>query len=196
MCSIAFENEPAEPDAMRHPPRPLREALIGPPQMLLGIAQGAVLQLVCLATYGQALSDGGDVTEARTLAFLTLTAGNLTLVHSNASRVSALRRLFGRQYLLFRLIAGLAAATVTLCLAVPGLRDLFAFALPTPAATLLAIAFGLMGGTALEWFKWHPAVRRAIGHQALHTSWSVWYPGKRALGAHTAQSGSGLSRAS
>jgi Ca2+-transporting ATPase len=170
MCSIAFENEPAEPDAMRHPPRPVQEALIGPAQMLLGIAQGAVLLLACLAIYGQALAGGSDDTEARTLAFLTLTAGNLALVRSNASRVPALRRLFGRQYLSFWLIAGPAAATVALCLAVPGLRDLFAFSLTTPVETLLAIAVGLAGGTALEWVKWHPAVRRAIGHQAPHTS--------------------------
>lgn len=165
MCSIAFENEPAEPDLMRHPPRPLSESLIGPSQFLMGVAQGAVVLLACLAMYGEALA-GGDTALARTLAFFSLTAGNLALVRANASRDHGWRALFGRQRVAFWLIAGAAASVVALCLAVPGLRTLFGFALPTTSSALLAIAVGLLAGSALEWVKWHPAVRRALGHVA------------------------------
>jgi len=163
MCSVAFENEPAEPDAMRHPPRPLDEPLVGMAQFFIGISQGLVLLLVCLALYWQAFRSTNDIASSRTLAFMTLTAGNLMLVKTNASRQGALRRLFGKQQLAFWVIAGIASTTVAICIAVPGLRALFGFAVPAVTAGIIAVLVGLAGGASLELARWHPGIRRALG---------------------------------
>jgi Ca2+-transporting ATPase len=163
MCSVAFENEPAEPDAMRQAPRPLAEPLIGARQLWVGLVQGLALLAACLAVYVSALGDGGGTDVARTLAFLALTAGNLMLVRSNASRRSAFRPA-GYRRTAFWAIAGVASGVVLACLAIPGLRALFGFGLPEPMDAALAIGAGLLGGALLELGKAFPWVRAAIGH--------------------------------
>jgi Ca2+-transporting ATPase len=165
MCSIAFENEPAEPDAMRQPPRRLAESLMGAPQMLVGLFQGLVLLAACLAVYTLALAGSHDDGQSRALAFIALTAGNLMLVRSNASRLSALRAVPGRRRRAFWIIALVASCIVAACIAVPALRGLFGFALPGATASVLAALAGLAGGASLEAAKWHPRIRRAIGEQ-------------------------------
>ena len=164
MCSIAFENEPAEPDLMQQPPRPLAEPLIGAQQLLLGLAQGVMVLLACLGIFGWAIGQhAGDAATARSVAFLTLTAGNLALVRSNASRVQGWRALFGRQRHSFWLIAGAASLAVSACFAVPAARALFGFAVIGYPVAAAAIAVGFLSGSGLELLKWHPAVRRILG---------------------------------
>jgi Ca2+-transporting ATPase len=170
MCSIAFENEPPEPDAMRQPPRRLSESLMGSSQMLVGLFQGLALLVACLAVYAQALATTQDAGESRALAFIALTAGNLMLVRSNASRRSALRTTPGQQRGAFWIIALAASAIVAACITVPALRGLFGFALPGAAASVVCALAGLAGGALLEAAKWHPWVRRAIGQQQGETA--------------------------
>jgi len=165
MCSIAFENEPAEPDAMRQRPRRLSESLMGSSQMLLGLAQGLALLAACLAVYTQALATTQDPGQARALAFIALTAGNLMLVRSNASRRSALWPNAGQRRSAFWIIALVATAIVAACITVPPLRDVFGFALPGAWTSLLAVLAGVAGGALLEAVKWHPRVRIVLGQQ-------------------------------
>ena len=163
MCSVAFENEPAEPDAMRQAPRPLSEPLVGARQLWVGLAQGLALLAACLGVYVFALRGEGAADDARTLAFLALTAGNLMLVRSNASRRSAFRPAPHRRYA-FWAIAGAASGVVLACVAIPALRELFGFGLPGAADAMLAMGAGLLGGSLLEAGKAFPWVRAAIGH--------------------------------
>ncbi|GAB2502766.1 cation-translocating P-type ATPase [Arenimonas alkanexedens] len=169
MCSVAFENEPAEPDAMQQAPRPLTEPLIGARQLWIGLAQGLALLSACLAVYVGALGGGSAADVARTLAFLALTAGNLMLVRSNASRRSAFRPT-GHRRTAFWAISLLASAVVVICLAIPGLRSLFDFGLPEPGHAAMAIAAGVLGGSLLELGKHLAWVRAAIG-QAPTARW-------------------------
>lgn len=165
MCSIAFESEPGEADIMAQPPRALDEPLIGPAQFILGVAQGLIVLLVCLGVYVQALSTESSAI-SRTLAFFALTAGNVMLVLTNASRHGAWRSLFSRRRQAFWVITVIATATVAVCLALPGLRSIFGFAIPPSAYAALAIAAGVLAGSALEWAKWHAGVQRILGRQS------------------------------
>ncbi|MBI2398531.1 MAG: cation-translocating P-type ATPase [Xanthomonadales bacterium] len=161
MCTIAFENEDAEPGLMQRPPRALSEPLIGSVHLLLGLAQGAVLLLACLGVYAFALRAAADAEGARTLAFLALTAGNLMLVRANASHHAGATT-SRRGYWWIALAAG---GAVALCIGVPGLRDLFGFTPPAPAAAAAAIALGVCGGAALLPFKRLARVRAWLsGH--------------------------------
>ena len=158
MCTIAFENEDAEPGLMQRPPRALSEPLIGSVHLLLGLAQGAVLLLACLGVYGYALADGAGTELARTLAFLALTAGNLMLVRANASHhTGAATSRRGYWW-----IALAASAAVALCIGVPGLRELFGFSIPPLPLAALAIGVGAAGGTSLSLLKLLAPVRRLL----------------------------------
>ncbi len=97
---------------------------------------------------------------AKQLPIIALTAGNLMLVRANARHRSAAHAHGGRGYWL---IAGFATATVTLCIGVPVLRDLFGFALPSLPAMATAVALGLLGGASLLPFKASTRVQRWLG---------------------------------
>ncbi|PZO10847.1 MAG: ATPase [Lysobacteraceae bacterium] len=165
MCSIAFENEPPEPEAMRQKPRSLAESLMGSSQMLVGLFQGLALLAACLAVYMQALASTGDTGQSRALAFIALTAGNLMLVRSNASRRSGLWPQPGQRRGSFWIITLIASAIVAACITVPVLRGLFGFSLPGIQYSAFALLAGIAGGALLEMVKWHPWVRTAIGYQ-------------------------------
>ena len=55
-CSLAFEAEPGETDAMRKPPRPQSEPLFGTRDLLLGALQGFAVFLAVLSVYVLATS--------------------------------------------------------------------------------------------------------------------------------------------
>ncbi|WP_295361468.1 cation-translocating P-type ATPase [Arenimonas sp.] len=163
MCSVAFEGQPAEPDLMQQPPRPLAEPLVGAAQLLLGALLGSVLLAVCLWSYLGALDAGLAVPEARSLALLALTAGNLSLVLSLSRRRGAWTRGSTRAY---GLISLATAAVLAACLGVPALRALFDFGLPAWRDGLLAVSLGAAAGLALELAKPLPKVQRLLGRQA------------------------------
>lgn len=149
MCSLAFENLPDDPQVMRRPPRPANEALIGWPSLWRGLQQGLVLLVAVLAIYGLALQAGRSIDTARTLAVLSLTAGNLALAALNAGAL----RLRHRGLRPFWWVAAATSALLALALAWPAARALLRWELPAGWDLALALA-----GTAL-----------AIGLAALRT---------------------------
>lgn len=154
-CSLAFEAEPGERDAMRRPPRPQSEPLFGGRDLLLGALQGLAVFLAVLSIYVLAISVGVAEAEARGLAFATLIIGNLTLALSDAlpRGVSP----FARDNLPFWAIALLALSVVAAGLYFPPLADLLRFAPPQPGDLALAAALALSAG------GWYGLWRRLIG---------------------------------
>ena len=163
MCSIAFEGQPEEPDLMRQPPRPLDEALVAAPQLILSMLLGAMVLVASLGTYLLAASRGMGEEEARTLAMIAITAGNLALVASLARRRGTWAGSGGRAYLLIALGASTVLAA---CILQPALRDLFHFALPAPADALTVALLGAASGLVLELLKPLAKVQRVLGNQA------------------------------
>ncbi len=79
-CSIAFEAEEGDADAMTQPPRdPAQPLFDGRTVGASLLAGGGVLISVCLA-YAWALSQGRSDDEARALAFAAIVFGNLALI--------------------------------------------------------------------------------------------------------------------
>jgi Ca2+-transporting ATPase len=135
VCSFAFEGIAGRADLMRRPPRPAREALLGRATLRQGFLEGALLLLAVLAAYTIALQSL-DTDQARTLAVVALTAGNLLLVWVNTGR-------HGRgqpaQAALAWIAAG-AAVALSLAIAWPPLRGLLQFAVPPLVGLLGAVA--------------------------------------------------------
>jgi Ca2+-transporting ATPase len=101
--------------------------------------------------------------EARTLAMIAITAGNLALVASLARRRGTWAGSGGRAYLLIALGASTVLAA---CILQPALRDLFHFALPAPADALKVALLGAASGLVLELLKPLAKVQRVLGNQA------------------------------
>ncbi|MEY2617340.1 MAG: hypothetical protein RL522_342 [Pseudomonadota bacterium] len=152
ICSLAFENAPQARGLMERPPRPARAPLVDRSLVVVAVAQGAVLLGVALAAYAWSLADGRPVDEARALAFVALTAGNLSLVAVNAGAGLPARELVGSAFRAFHWVAVGATGLVVLALTVPAVRELMKLSPPSPGA-LAGVLAAVGGVTALAWWQ-------------------------------------------
>ena len=152
-CSVVFEAEPLEADAMHKPPRRPEARLFDGQVLWRGLAQGAGLFALVLIAYLQARAVSGSDETARALAFAVLVVSNLALIHVNRTwaRRGDERRPWNPA---FGAIAAATMLLLALALAVPVVSGLFAFVMPTPM--LLLTGAGLCVGS-LVWFE---AVKR------------------------------------
>ncbi|SDM44924.1 cation-translocating P-type ATPase [Polaromonas sp. JS666] len=124
-CSILFEAQPADPELMRHPPRPAADSPFALRNMRYGLLQGLGLALALLAANSLMLGQGWPAAEIRTTLFLGLVAGLflLVLVHRHAVNIF-------RNPWLPRLAAAVALV-LSLVLWQPWLRGVMGFVLPS-----------------------------------------------------------------
>jgi Ca2+-transporting ATPase len=148
VCSLVFEGEPSEADAMRRKPRSSSERLFGRRQLLLSAIQGLVLLAAVLALYALAIGRGTGEGIARAAAFAALVIGHLSL--ALAETAGAGGRLIDLRRSAFLLIAAAGALMLLAALAVPLMRDILRFAPLPPAWLALAVAVGLVGG---GWYR-------------------------------------------
>jgi Ca2+-transporting ATPase len=153
-CSIVFEAEPSEADAMRRPPRPREQPLFGKRQIGLAIVQGMVLLAGVFGLYVWLNAAGAGAGHARAAAFVALVTGHLSL--AAAMLAGARRARFTRQSLLFPAIAGAASLVVGLTLTIPALLDIMRFARPGAGELAAGLAIGIASG---GWY----ALRLLIG---------------------------------
>ena len=160
-CSIVFEAERAEPDAMRRPPRRPDEPLYTGWNVTLSLLQGIGVLALCIATFGIALDRGLAEGAARALAFTTLVVANIALIFANRSWERTVLATIAIPNRSLWWITGGAALCLALVLGVPALRDLFRFAPVRGFDLALAIVTGLAGVAWFELFKWLRRPRRA-----------------------------------
>ena len=142
VCSLVFEAEPSEPDAMRRPPRPRNARLFGVVELTTGLAKGSVVLAAVLAFYLLLLPNGEP--EARAAAYVALTVANLSLALAiGASRGVGL---LARERRLFWSVAVALAAILIAALTLPPVGEWFRFSAPSPAITLLSVLLGMLTG--------------------------------------------------
>ena len=81
-CAMVFENEPADEDVMRQPPRDPAAPLFAGATLVQAVLQGLGVLAAVLAVYVWGTRQLGE-DPARALAFTTLVLGNLALIFSN-----------------------------------------------------------------------------------------------------------------
>ncbi len=156
-CSLAFEAEPVDADVMRRPPRRTDAPIFSRRVLTFALLQGLSVLVADLAIYAWART-GGNELRARTLAFLTLIAGDIALIHVNRSWTRgalATLRTSNRAALVLTI---LAAALLVLVLEVAPLRD--ALRLEPLARWEYALAIGA-GAASIGWFEL--IKRRVVG---------------------------------
>jgi len=160
-CSVVFEAEPLEADAMKVPPRRQDEKLFDRDVVARGLWQGAGLLLLLLTVYagGRALAapDGSQNDAARALTFVALVLSNLGLIHVNRSWGRTSWRGSAASNRQFGLIVAAAVIVLAGVLTVPVISRLFSFAVPAPGLLLTAL---VVAGLATAWFE---AVKRYRG---------------------------------
>ncbi|GIZ08123.1 cation-translocating P-type ATPase [Flavobacterium sp. UMI-01] len=85
MCSIVYENEPAEKNSMTQPPRQLGKTFLSLKEMGLSVIQGLVITCGVLFVYQLTVQNEGTETLTRTMVFTTLVFSNIILSLVNRS---------------------------------------------------------------------------------------------------------------
>ena len=154
-CSIVFESEPLERDAMKTPPRRADQRLFDKVVLIRGLWQGTGLLVLLVAVYsgGRMLAPPGVVGDdmARTLTFVVLVLSNLALIQANRSWGPGPWRGGRESNRQFGCIALGTIVLLGLVLAVPAVSQLFSFT--QPSLMLLAAALGV-SGVSWAWFEW------------------------------------------
>ena len=164
-CSVVFEAEAGEREAMRRPPRDPHEPLFSGAMLALSLALGATVLLAVVLLYGWALSAGRSDGEVRALAFAAIVFGNLALIFANRSRSRPILATFARPNpVLWWMTAGtITALSVTVY--VPVAAVVFRFA-PLGVGDLgLALAAGIAGTLWVEVWKLYSGMRRRNGRR-------------------------------
>ena len=169
LCSIVFESEPSEADAMRRPPRRASEPLFGRMQIAVAAVQGLILLAAVLGWYWWLNVSGAGEGRTRAAAFVALVTGHISL--AAAILATSGRGLLARHRWIFWLIAAGATGLLALLLSIPALLNVMRFASPGPAELLGSILIGMVGG------GWYAA--RAFFSPPTHP------PGARALSPRT-----------
>jgi P-type Ca2+ transporter type 2C len=148
-CSMVFENEPTEHDAMQHPPRDPNAPLFGGYALVSALLQGLGVLAVVLLAYAWA---AGHLSEnaARAFAFTTLIMGNLALIFSNRSSGSLWASLRIPNRTLW-VVTSLTCGALLAVLYVPSLAQLFYF---DPLALADLVAAMALGSASVLWFEW------------------------------------------
>jgi Ca2+-transporting ATPase len=162
-CSIAFENEPAEPDVMQRPPRDAAAPLFGGTTLWLALVQGLGVLAVVLAAFAWAGTRMPEP-QARAFAFATLVVGNQALILSNRSATRSLWSTLHTPNRTLWVLIGLTTALLLAALYLPWAVDALRFA-PLPAQELAAA--GALGMLSVIWFEGIKALRRHSGGHAV-----------------------------
>lgn len=148
-CSIIYENEPIEKNAMLQPPRPFTTTFFNLKELTTSIIQGLVITLGTLSVYQYSVHKMNDENTVRTMVFLTLISANifLTLVNRSFYYSVLTSSLSNRMVPLIILIT--VGVTSLILLATP-LRDFFEFG----KITMRQLAFStIVGFISVIWFE-------------------------------------------
>lgn len=149
-CSVVFEAEPLEDNAMRVPPRDAGMRLFDAAVLTRGLWQGLGLLAILMGVYALARGQTQSDDVARAMTFMVLVLSNLGLIHINRVWGPTRWHTGGSVNRAFVWISLLTVVLLACVLGIPAVRTLFVFALP-PSALLLA---GLgMVAVAVMWFE-------------------------------------------
>ncbi len=149
-CSVAFEAEPSEANAMRQPPRRPGAPLFTARMLATSVALGAAVLLGVLVLYGWALGSGRLEAEARAMAFAAIVCGNVGLILAYRTSLAA------RNPALWWIVGG-ALAALALTIYAPPAAALFGFAPLALSDLLLSGIAGLAGPAAYAAMRYVPS---------------------------------------
>ncbi|HLV45684.1 MAG TPA: cation-translocating P-type ATPase C-terminal domain-containing protein, partial [Flavobacterium sp.] len=153
-CSIVYENEPIEKNAMLQKPRKMTETFLNRKELSISIIQGLIITAGVLFVYQFAVQKGSNEETTRAMVFTTLIFANIFLSLANRSLVYSIFDSFKYKNRLFPVIIGATLALLFAILYIPLFADFFHVAgLNIPE---LGLSFLIAAASVLwfEMFKW------------------------------------------
>jgi Ca2+-transporting ATPase len=153
-CSIMYENEPLEKNAMTQKPRPFTVDFFNWKELSISILQGLVIAIGTLFMYQYAVHLGYDEALTRTMVFTVLITANVFLTLVNRSFYYSIFRTMTYKNNLVLLIIGITISITGLLLYVKPLTKFLQFEHLNIAQLLLCVGIGFVSAIWYELVKW------------------------------------------
>jgi Ca2+-transporting ATPase len=161
-CSLVFEAEGGESEAMRCPPRSSGEPFFGAGMLSASVGLGVAALVAVALVYAWALRTGMAQGEMRALAFAAIVIGNLGLIFANRSRFESIVATLARPNPVLWWVALAALVALALTIYLPPFAAVFRFEPLGAADAGIALAAGLAGAAWSEIWKRRSSGARSV----------------------------------
>jgi Ca2+-transporting ATPase len=153
-CSVIYENEPAERNAMMQAPRPFSSTFFNLKEISISILQGLVISLALLSLYQYSVHNAYNEDTTRAMVFTALTSSNIMLTLVNRSfYYSVFAMMRNRNYLIPAIIL-LTALLLGCMLVFEPLRNFFGFSQLNSKQLFISVCLGIVSVIWIELLKW------------------------------------------
>lgn len=161
-CSIIFENEPLEKNAMNQPPRSYTKTFLNFRELSTSVIQGLVITVGILFIYQWGVSEGAIEAEVRSMVFLTLISSNIFLTLVNRSFYYSVLHTLTYKNRLIPLMIGITILLVVFLFIIPSFSNFFGFTILNFEQILMSI---FIGGIAVVWYELVKLIKRQKNNQ-------------------------------
>lgn len=153
-CSIIFEAEPTEKNAMIRPPKNAQEPFFTNKNIFISCLQGVSILIMVMSVYFLGIYQNWTPEKIRTLSFITLIAGNIGVILTNRSWHQSIFKILKTPNKSVKWVVGSAIFFLILINTLPFLRHLFQFESVRLWEGVLCGLWGLFSIAAFEIYKW------------------------------------------
>lgn len=162
-CSIIYENEPIEQNAMDQKPRIFTKTFFSAKELSTSVVQGLVITAGLVFVYWYAVTQARSLQATSAMVFITLLTANVILTLVNRSfHYSLFTTLRYRNYLI-PIAIGITVSLTMLIFLITPLREFFNFETPLPAEIGLSMTTGFLSVVWFEIYKWSKRTAGASG---------------------------------
>lgn len=156
-CSIVYENEPMEKNAMKRPPRALTDTFLNWRELTISIIQGIIITAGILWLYQYSVSHGNGEAKTRALVFTTLIFSNILLSLVNRSFYYSMLECFKNRNVL---LAGISVLVVIFLLIILYAAPVSGFFSVT-ALSIEELGLALLtASVSVLWFEVYKFIKR------------------------------------
>ena len=152
-CSIVFENEPPNANAMRLPPRDVSGSVLGRTEIQIAVWRGVFAFFMVSLCYAYAWHLSDDLAFQRTMVFVTVVMGNVMLMTSYRQHLA--HHWANPRMVLLSLSAGILTA---LAVYWPSAATVFKFVHLSLLDLIVALFFGAMTGLGRNFIQSKPVI--------------------------------------
>lgn len=154
-CSIIYEQEPMEKNAMSRPPRLFSPDLFTARELWGSIIQGLVISLGIMLLYRYSLSIGYTEAMTRTMIFSAMVMSNMVLTLVNRSFYYSILTTLGYKNKLVALILVLTLLLLLVILYLKPVNDFFGLDIPGAGQLFICFSVAVLSVGWIEVFKWY-----------------------------------------
>lgn len=156
-CSIVYENEPIERNAMQRPPRALTDTFLNWRELTISIIQGLVITAGILWLYQYSVNHGNGEAKTRALVFTTLIFSNILLSLVNRSFYYSMLESFKNRNVLLAGISVLVVLLLLIILYVSSVSEFFS----VTALSIKELGLALLtASVSVLWFEIYKFIKR------------------------------------